>query len=134
MAKKSNEVIQVTPEYKSNLDRFVATLTAAHTEPFASSSGRKFDKVYRVSEEGKKCAFMVRRADSTIFGTKSWVMINYRRLFGTLSTIGDWTWTGKRPMPISGTVSETEHKLREAGFTANYGPRGRPKKALASSS
>jgi len=134
MAKKSNEVIAVTPEYTTHLNAFVDHLRTATGETYAMTAGRKFDKVFRLSESGKKCAFMVERSTGSIYGTKSWVMINHRRAFGTLGTIADWTWTGKRPIPNPGTPSADAHAVREAAIASKYGPRGRPRKALAPSS
>jgi hypothetical protein len=133
MAKKSNEVVTVSPQYLTNLNLLVQKVAADTGEPTESASGRKYDKIYRTENAGKKCDFMVERSTGKIYGTKSWVMINYRREFGSLDTISEWNWGGKRPTPIPGTPSATEHAAREAKFAAAYGPRGRPRKVLASS-
>jgi len=76
---------------------------------------------------------MVERSTGKIYGTKSWVMINYRREFGSLETISEWHWGGKRPTPYSGTPSAIAHTAREASIASKYGPRGRPKKILTNS-
>ncbi len=75
---------------------------------------------------------MVDRRTGEIFGTKSWAMINTRRQYGTIHTFNEWDWSpeSRRPTPISGTPSYTLHEQREAGFKANYGPRGRPRKSV----
>ncbi len=133
MAKKSNEVVTVTPEYTASLTAFAQKVQEDTGAPTDVASGRKYDKVYQVANEGKKCDFMVERSTGKIYGTKSWVMINYRREFGTLDTVSEWTWNGKRPTPISGTPSATAHTAREASIASTYGPRGRPKKVLTNS-
>jgi len=132
MAKKSNEVIAVDPDYVTKINAFVEHLQTVTGESFASSAGRKFDKVFKVVDMEKKCAFMVRRSDGSIFGTKSWVMINYRRTFGTIDTVSEWVWTTKRPKPLENTPSAVAHSAREAELAKSYGPRGRPRKVLAS--
>jgi len=133
MVKKSNEVVAITPEYLNNLAELVKKIEEATGEPTESASGRKYDKIYRTENLGKKCDFMVERSSGNVYGTKSWVMINYRREFGSLDTISEWNWGGRRPSPIPGTPSAQAHAAREAGYIAKYGPRGRPRKVLTSS-
>jgi len=133
MVKKSNEVVAITPQYLDNLNELVKKIAEATGEPTESASGRKYDKIYRTENLGKKCDFMVERSSGKIYGTKSWVMINYRREFGSLDTISEWNWGGRRPSPIPGTPSATEHTARETAIAATYGARGRPRKVLTSS-
>ena len=132
MATKSNEIVAVSQQYDTKLNEFVKFVTETTGESFSSSAGRKYDKVFRFDEKENKCAFMVVRSTGEIFGTKSWVMINYRRAFGTLDTIREWVWSyPKRPQPVSGTDSFIRNADREAGIASKYAPRGRPRKNLS---
>jgi hypothetical protein len=132
--KNSNEKIVVSDTYTSDITNFANKLSADLAVNISVDSGRKYDKVYVTSMKGNKCLYFVDRADGSIYGSKSWAMLNLRRNFGTLQTTSEWVWTSPvRPIPIPGTDSYDAHLAREANISKNYGPRGRPKKVLANS-
>jgi len=131
---KVNETIPVTTDYSRQLAEFVAYLI--DTGPVGGGawkikSGRKYDKVFHIHPnellEGR--TFMVDRSNGTIYGTKSWTMINLRREFGTIYTFTEWNWVPTRPTPLPGTKAEAHNVAREAVISATYKKRGRPRKS-----
>lgn len=123
----SNTVVEAPSGHADRLKAFADMLTVTHKQTVDIKEGRKYDKVYFSGKEGVACLFFVDRVTETIYGSKSWAMMNTRRQFGTLKTITTWVWVGKRPVPMEGTQSYTDHIEREKGISSTYSVRGRPK-------
>ena len=120
-------------QYVFGLDKFVAALNdvkGAHTVSWNAEDGRKFVRVFEVTKGGQRMGrYMVEKNTQKIFGIKSWNQVNLRREFGTLSTIGEYDWSGYTGVAKDGTASHKMHVAREAEIAKSYKKRGRPKKS-----
>lgn len=105
-----------TQELVTALTNATGTLTAVH-------EGRRFHRIV----QGDRTRFFVMVENGAIFGAKSNFQYNPRRMYGDLTTVGEWDWSTLTPKP--GTLAEANHASREATFTSQYKKRGRPRKS-----
>jgi hypothetical protein len=109
-------------EYIERTNSFVAAQLAAGFTSCQAVAGRKYDKVL-VNDAVR---YFIDKQDWTIYGAKSTVQHNTRRVYGTLSTQDQFDWF--TAFPKTGTEAEAAWLAREAALAKNYKPRGRPKK------
>lgn len=107
--------------YTELVDRFVGTLTLA-VGGTTLKSGRKFD---RIMINGN-VTYFIEKDTQNIYGAKSDVQYNPRRLYGDLTTVDQFDWVTATPLP--NTAAEKQWAEREAEIQKNYKPRGRPRK------
>ena len=122
--------MDIAIQYQQNLEKFVAALNQHGKWNF--DNGRKFTRVFETLSNGQNVArYFVDKNSQVIYSSKSWNQYNPRRVFGTLSTIDQWDFSGFYGVPKPGTNAEKEHNTREAKIAAGYSKRGRPKKAIS---
>lgn len=130
----STKTEQTTPSsttsYENRLNEFVKKLTSTNKIQFNVEVGRKYDKVFTGKDANRTAVYMVEKSTETIYGTKSWAMINRRRMYGTLSTMDQYDWSGRKGVPLAGTDAAAEFERRETEIVKNYKPRGRPRKTV----
>jgi hypothetical protein len=131
--KKAAKQTNTSPvnEYENRVEGFRSTLASTFNTEVFVDVGRKYDKLYTVHGNDKTCHYMVEKATENIYGVKSWAMINTRRMFGSLSTVAQYSWDKKTATPLSGTEEFDRFNDREKTIVSGYKKRGRPRKAAA---
>ena len=114
--------MDIAVEYIERKNSFVAAQLAAGFKTCQVVQGRKYDKVL-VNDEVR---YFIDKNDWTIYGAKSDVQHNTRRIFGTLRTQEQFDWF--TAFPKTGTEAEQAWLDREAQIQKNYKKRGRPRK------
>jgi hypothetical protein len=109
-------------EYIERKNSFVAAQLGAGFKSCQAVHGRKYDKVL-VNDAVR---YFIDKHDWTIYGAKSDVQHNTRRVYGTLRTQEQFDWF--TAFPKTGTEAEVAWLTRETEIAKNYKPRGRPKK------
>jgi hypothetical protein len=109
-------------EYVERKNSFVAAQLGAGFKSCQPVAGRKYDKVL----VNNAVRYFIDKQDWTIYGAKSDVQHNTRRVYGTLRTQEQFDWATAAPKV--GTEAEAAWNAREAAIAKNYKKRGRPKK------
>lgn len=115
--------MEIAIQYTENMNAFVATLLKIGSN-VEVHKGRRFDRI----EFDGAIEYFVDRNSWVIYGAKSPLQYNPRRVFGKLDTIGQFDWSTNTP--LAGTAMEIEFLAREEAIQAVYKKRGRPRKVV----
>lgn len=115
--------MEIAIQYTENMNAFVATLLKIGSN-VEVHKGRRFDRI----EFDGAIEYFVDRNSWVIYGAKSPLQYNPRRVFGKLDTIEQFDWSTNTP--LAGTAMEIEFVAREEAIQAVYKKRGRPRKVV----